>query len=101
MLARLVLENWVEKFASLIFVMGLWYLFVSTTSGQPLTLYTSPDPMAAPAGWTYRGRLRNMLGYDTSTWFASEYLRDGDHDLFAYSVGDRLEFREIEWGATA
>ena len=26
--SRLLLENWVEKVASLIFVMGLWYLFV-------------------------------------------------------------------------
>ncbi len=78
---------------------GLWYLFISTDSGQPLTFYTTTDPLAAPSGWTYRGRLRSMLGYDTSTWYASEYLRDGTRDLFAFANGDRLEFHEIEWGA--
>jgi hypothetical protein len=78
---------------------GLWYLFMTTSAGQPLSLYTSADPLAAVAGWTSRGRLRNMLGYDISNWIASEYMRDGTHDLFACANGDRIEFREIEWGA--
>jgi hypothetical protein len=77
---------------------GLWYLFISTSSGQSLTFYTATNPLAGPSGWSYRGRMRNMLGYDTSTWFASEYYRDGTHDLFGFATGDRLEFREIEWG---
>lgn len=76
---------------------GLWYLVITTSSGQPLSLYTSPDPLAPPAGWSYRGRLRNMLGEDTSNWIASECFRDGTHDLFAWVAADRLEFREIEW----
>ena len=25
---------------------GLWYLVISTSSGQPLTLYTATDPLA-------------------------------------------------------
>lgn len=78
---------------------GLWYLPISTTAGQPLTLYTATDPLAGVSGWTYRGRMRNMLGYDTATWFASESMRDGDRDLFAFANGDRIEFREVEWEA--
>jgi hypothetical protein len=76
---------------------GLWYLFITTSSGQPLTFYTSSDPIGDPSAWTYRGRLRNMLGYDTSFWFASEALRDGTRQLFAFVSGDRIEMREILW----
>lgn len=76
---------------------GLWYLFITTNSGQPLSFYTSNDPIADPAGWTYRGRLRNMLGFDTSFWFASEHLKDGTHDYFCFVSGDRIEVREILW----
>lgn len=76
---------------------GLWYLFISANSGQPLTLYTSTDPVGETWQWTYRGRLRNMLGFDTSTWFASEYFRDGTRDLFCFVNGDRVEIREIQW----
>lgn len=77
---------------------GLWYLFMTTSSGQPLTFYTSNDPTGDPAAWTYRGRLSTMLGYSTHNWFASELLRDGTHYYFAFVSGDRLEFREIYWG---
>lgn len=76
---------------------GLWYLFITTSSGQPLTFYTSNDPIGDPAAWTYRGRLRNMLGYDTSFWYASEVLEDGTHRYFAFVSGDRIEVREIAW----
>jgi hypothetical protein len=76
---------------------GLWYLFISTTSGQPLSFYTSPDPTGEPYQWTYRGRLRNMLGFDTTTWFASEYFRDGTHEFFTCVNGDRVEIREMAW----
>ena len=79
---------------------GLWYLFVTTNSGQPLTFYTSPDPLADPAGWTYRGRLSTMLGYDTSFWYASEHLRDGLRDYFAFVSGDRIDIREMLWSQT-
>lgn len=76
---------------------SLWYLFITSNSGQPLTFYTSTDPTADPAGWTYRGRLRNMLGYDTSFWFASEAMKDGTRQLFAFVSGDRIEIREVLW----
>ncbi len=79
---------------------GLWYLLVTTNAGQPLSIYTSLHPTGPLADWTYRGRLRNMLGYDTNSWFASETATDGDHDLFAFIQGDRVEIREILWGAS-
>lgn len=79
---------------------GLWYLFITTTAGQPLSFYTSADPVGDPAAWTYRGRLRSMLGFDTSTWFASEHFRDGTRDLFLFVNGDRIEVREIAWSAS-
>lgn len=79
---------------------GLWYLFVTTNAGQPLSFYTSNDPVGDPLQWTYRGRLRNMLGYDTSTWFASEYFRDGTREYFCFVNGDRIEVRQIQWSAS-
>jgi hypothetical protein len=78
----------------------LWYLFLTSSSGQPLSFYTSTDPVGDPAAWTYRGRLRNMLGFDTSAWFASEFFADGTHDLFTCINGDRVEIREIVWSAS-
>ena len=78
---------------------GLWYLFITTSSGQPLTYYTTADPTGPLPAWTYRGRLRNMLGYDTSLWFASEELRDGTHEYMAFIAGDRIEIREMLWGS--
>ena len=80
---------------------GLWYLVITTNAGQPLTLYTSAtDPAGDVPAWIYRGRLRNMLGYDTNSWFASEYFRDGTHDLFCFVQGDRIEIRKILWGTS-
>jgi hypothetical protein len=78
---------------------GRWYLFITTNSGQPLTFYTSADPLGDPAAWTYRGRLRNMLGYDTSAWGASEELSDGAVDLFAYVNDSQVDIKRIAWSA--
>jgi len=78
---------------------GLYYLFLTSNAGQPLSFYTSNDPVGDPGQWNYRGRLRNMLGYDTSTWFASEHFKDGTRDLFTFINGDRVELREIRWSA--
>jgi hypothetical protein len=78
---------------------GRWFLFITTSSGQPLTFYTSSDPTGDPAAWTYRGRLRNMLGYDTSDWATSEVLHDGDLDLFAVTTSEHIEIHTIIWGS--
>lgn len=77
---------------------GRWFMFITANAGQPLSFYTTADPVAEPAQWIYRGRLRNMLGFDTSLWFASESLRDGENDLFAFVAADRIEIRRIAWG---
>jgi hypothetical protein len=76
---------------------GRWFMFITTWAGQPLTFYTSSNPVGEPSEWVYRGRLRNMLGWDTSSWAASEMLRDGDHDLFAFVDNTRIDIRRIAW----
>jgi len=78
---------------------GQWFMFITTNSGQPLSFFVGADPLGEPNQWQYRGRLRNMLGYDTSSWFASEFLRDGTTDLFAFCTGDRIELRRVVWDA--
>jgi hypothetical protein len=80
---------------------GLWYLFVTTGSTQPISIYTAPSPTAPLAQWTYRGRLRSMLGYDTSSWYASETFMDGDHIMYSFVNGDRIEFREMVFGSSS
>jgi hypothetical protein len=77
---------------------GRWFMFITSNAGQPLTFFTSSDPIGDPPAWTYRGRLRNMLGYDTANWYASESMRDGDLDLLAFVASDRIEFHTITWG---
>jgi len=77
---------------------GLWYLFFTTNAGQPISFATGTDPVGPPSSWTSRGRLANMLGVDTSPWFASEHLRDGLVDYFAYVLGDRIDVKRIVWG---
>ncbi len=78
---------------------GLWYLFITTDAGQPLTFWTSPDPVGPVASWTSRGRLGQMLGQDTQYWYASEYFRDGLVDYFAYVIGDRITIMKMAWGS--
>lgn len=77
---------------------GRWFMFISANAGQPLSFYVGSDPLGEPAQWIYRGRLRNMLGIDTSLWFASEYLRDGTNDLFAHCAASLIEIHRIVWG---
>jgi beta-fructofuranosidase len=78
---------------------GRWFMVVTTGAVQPLSFYVGSDPVGDPPAWTYRGRLATMLGYDTSEWFASESMRDGDLDLFAFVDGDRIAFKTIVWGS--
>jgi beta-fructofuranosidase len=78
---------------------GRWFMFITTNSGQPLSFYVSSDPLGDPPAWTYRGHLSTMLGYDTANWYASEEMRDGSNDLFAFVDGDRVEFHDIVWGS--
>jgi len=91
--------NWVTESPHLFQHNGRWFMFITTNSGQPLTFYVGSDPLGDPPSWTYRGRLSNMLGYDTSDWYASEVLHDGDLDIFAVVASDRIEFQNIVWGS--
>ena len=78
---------------------GRWFMFITTSAVQQLSFYVGSDPLGDPQTWTYRGRLSTMLGYDTSEWYASETMRDGNLDLFAVVAGDRIEIRTINWGS--
>lgn len=76
---------------------GLWYLFFTTNSGQPISFATGPDPDGAPETWSYQGRLATMLGVNTYDWYASEHLGDGAYDYFAYVQSDRITIQRIVW----
>jgi len=76
---------------------SLYYLFFTTSSGQPLSFATATDPAAPAPQWTYRGRLGHMLGVDAHAWFASEGFRDGLVDYLLFVDGDRIEVRRIAW----
>ncbi|MBI1798293.1 MAG: family 43 glycosylhydrolase [Candidatus Eisenbacteria bacterium] len=80
---------------------GLWYRFTTANGTQPIAFATSPDPLADPSGWTPRGRLGDMLGYYTGSWFASEHLQDGLVEYFAWVNGDRIEMYRMAWSDTA
>ncbi|MEO5617633.1 MAG: family 43 glycosylhydrolase [Candidatus Eisenbacteria bacterium] len=76
---------------------GVWFLFFTTNSGQPLSFATSANPLAPTNEWTLRGRLTTMLGYTTEGWFASEQFRDGLIDYFMFVNGDRVEMQKMTW----
>jgi Glycosyl hydrolases family 32 N-terminal domain/FlgD Ig-like domain len=80
---------------------GLWYLFYTANGTAPIAFATSPDPTADLSGWTARGRLGDMLGFYTGSWFASEFLQDGLNDYLSYVNGDRIEIYRMQWLATA
>ena len=75
-----------------------WFMFITTGAGQALTFYTTNNPVGEPAEWTYRGRLRTMIGGDTQLWIASETLVDGENDLFAFVNFNRIDIKRIVWG---
>jgi hypothetical protein len=69
---------------------GLWYLFYTTFFRQPLQFQTSSDPTGELWEWTPRGSLSAMLNLETAAWYASEHLRDGLLDFFAFVEYDRV-----------
>jgi arabinan endo-1,5-alpha-L-arabinosidase len=76
---------------------GLWYLFITTNGAQPLAWGTGTDPTGDPTTWTWRGSVSATVGLDTRFWFASEYLREGLHDYYAFVNFDRVDVRELQW----
>jgi hypothetical protein len=80
---------------------GLWFLFFTASGPQPIAFDTSPDPLAALPDWTPRGRLGDMLGQNTSSWFASEHLGDGLMDYILFADGDRIDIYLMNWTGVA
>ncbi len=82
---------------------GLWYLLFTSNAGtNPISVVTNAvAPVDAEASWQFRGRLHDVLGYNTNTWFASEYFKDsGGREYFGVVADDttrRLQFRQIAW----
>ena len=81
---------------------GLWYLFLTSNSGHPLQVEYANDPMSDAAGWAGSWSLYRVLGNDSDTdgWFASEHLKVGPHDYFAFVnyFWRGIEIREMSWG---
>jgi hypothetical protein len=75
----------------------LWFLVFTTNAGQPISYCVGHDPTGDVSSWVYRGRLGNMLGIDTRSWFASEYLKDGDFEYFAFANYNRVEIYKMLW----
>ncbi|HEY6867069.1 MAG TPA: FlgD immunoglobulin-like domain containing protein, partial [Candidatus Eisenbacteria bacterium] len=57
------------------------------------------DPTGDPPAWNYRGRLASMIGIDTRSWYASEHLLDGTHDIFGFVNYNRIEMYQMLWTA--
>jgi len=76
---------------------GLWYLIFTGNGSQPLRWMTGTDPIGEPPTWTQRGTVMSSVGFDTRFWFASEYLREGLRDYFAFVNFDRVDVREMQW----
>jgi len=74
-----------------------WFMFVTVNAGQPISYYTTPNPTGPDGVWTNRGRLSTMLGFDTHSWYASEYFADGLNDYFAYVNFNRVEIYKMYW----
>ena len=80
---------------------GLWYLFDTVNGVDPIAFSSSPNPKGDLSSWTYRGRLTQMLGYYTGSWFASEHLQDGLLEYFFYVNNDRIEYYRMNWTGVA
>ena len=78
----------------------LWFLVFTSNAGQPLSYFVAFNPTSSIDHWFYRGRLSNMLGYDTRSWSASEYLKDGLNEYFAFANYNRVEIYKMMWTGT-
>jgi hypothetical protein len=76
---------------------GRWFLMWTTNGVQPIVYAIAPSPVASTPSWAYKGPLANMLGFDTSPWFASEHMRDGKVDYFAAASAGGIEILKLDW----
>jgi hypothetical protein len=84
---------------------GLYYLFASTTSGHPIGFRTSPVLTPDSTNWAVRYRLWDYAGgasRNSDSWFASEFLKVGDVDYFAYvdSDSNSIGIEQVQWDPT-
>ena len=77
----------------------LWFLVGTLNAGQPLSYFVTHDPTGDPSAWQFRWALGTMLGIDTRSWYASEYFRDGTHDIFGFVNYNRIEMYQMLWTA--
>jgi hypothetical protein len=75
---------------------SLLLILWTTNAGQSLTYGRSTD---AVTGWNSNRRLRNMLGYSTSGWWASEMAQDGDRWYFGAVHDTWVDFWDATWTA--
>ncbi len=76
---------------------NLWFMFVTVNAGQPISYYTTTNPTGPPGDWANLRRLSTMIGYDTGSWYASEYFADGLNDYFAFVNYNRIEMYKMAW----
>ena len=77
-----------------------WFMFYTANADQPLSYFVAPTPTSPSSDWFYRGRLSSMLGFDTRSWSASEYLKDGLKEYFAFAIYNRIEIYKMLWTGT-
>jgi hypothetical protein len=83
---------------------GLWFLFVTTPSGHPVSFRTAPSPLADSSLWSGKYRLFDYAGgasRNSDAWYATEILSYRGHDYFAYVDSDYnvIAIEEMHWGA--
>ncbi len=78
---------------------GTWFLFYTTSAGQPLEFQTTRGSPRDSLGWHHWNRLANLDCVDIGTTIASEYLHDPLHgeDLFCDGAYNRIEIRGMRW----
>ncbi len=80
---------------------GRWYLFYTSNSTHRLNFEYASSPLADSTQWSMQYRLYNVLGQDPASdrWYASEYLRVGQRQYFAYVNDARgsIDVREMTW----
>ena len=79
---------------------GLWYLFFTTNGVRPIAFETATSPTADSTGWSSPLRLFGEVGADSTAsnqWFASEYLKVGQHHYLAVANGltNGIDIREM------
>jgi len=78
---------------------GTWFLFYTTSAGQPLEFQTTRGSPRDSLAWNNWNRLANLDCVDVATTIASEYVHDPltGEDLFCDGAYNRIEIRAMRW----